>query len=292
MALNPAEEPPIDTSLSHHLEQRALEIAAEKATTPAQHAKVAQLQVLRAALMQQRDAFQHEAVTARHARGEVYSAARVAAINAMGPSREELERNARGLFRSAADADGVLQAHARVQFAHALMSSRLLLQHATPDIAEAARAMQRHEEAFAVAWVAAIGDAAFAAELRTIQRDALVALRTSTRPMVLVSEPAFEGFDDVDAQALGKAWNKLDALARELEVEPLSSFIALPDEGLSAAAAPAAIARTVDALLAALQAPQHKIPSRKAALAALTKVRDALAWLSARGGRAAFEIDL
>lgn len=292
MALIPDDEPPIDTSLSHHMEQRALEIAAEKAATPAQHAKVAQLQALRAALMQRRAAFQREAVAARHARGEVYSAARVAAINAMGPSREELERNARGLFRSAADADGVLKVHARVQFAHALMSSRLLLQHATSDIATAAQAMQRHEEAFAAVWVAAIGDTSFAAELHTIQRDALVALRTSTRPMVFVSEPAFEAFDDADAQVLGKAWNKLDALARELKVEPLSSFIALPDEGHSAAAAPAAIERTVDALLAALQAPQHKVPSRKAALAALTKVRDALAWLGTRGGRAAFEIDL
>ncbi len=292
MILNPDDEPPIDTSLSHHLEQHALGIAAEKAATPAQHAKVEQLQALRAVLMQFRDAFQREAVAARHARGEVYSAARVAAINAMGPSRKELERNARGLFRSAADADGVLEAHARVHFGHALMSSRLLLHHATPDIAAAARAMQAHEEAFAAAWVAAIGDAAFAAELRAIQRDALIALRTSTRPMLLVSEPAFEGFDDADAQALGKAWNKLDALARELGVEPLSNFIALPDEGLSAAATPTAIGRTVEALLAALQAPSHQVPSKKATLAALTKVSDAVAWLGTRGGRAAFEIDL
>jgi hypothetical protein len=80
MTRDPADEPAIDTALSHYMEQQALAIALDKAVTPDQRAKVEHLAALRLVLMQRRDAFHHEAVAKRHARGEVYSRTRVAAV--------------------------------------------------------------------------------------------------------------------------------------------------------------------------------------------------------------------
>lgn len=51
-------------------------------------------------------------------------------FNALGPSRDELEREVRALYQAAPDAEGVLEAHARVHFGHGLVSSRLLPAHA------------------------------------------------------------------------------------------------------------------------------------------------------------------
>ena len=88
--LNPADEPPIDTSLAHYLEERALAIAGEKARTEEERAAVSRLLAFRQSLMTDREAFSEESVRKRHARGEIYSPARVAVINSYCPSRESL----------------------------------------------------------------------------------------------------------------------------------------------------------------------------------------------------------
>lgn len=287
-----SDEPPIDISLAHYVEERALAIAREKAATPEQRARVDRLIELRITLMERRDAFAKEAVARRHARGEIYSKARVAAINAMGPTKSDLDEQVRSSYLRKTDPEGVLQAHARSHFTYGLVSARLLLANHTPDIMAAAREMQRHEEIFASAWVAAITDAAFKSELRQSQREALRVLRTSTRAMYLVTQPAFDEFDDINARELGKAWNKLDELAESLGVEPLSLFIALPDEDESAGIPVSRILPTLNALIAAVRSPGHKLPSKRAVILALNKIQDVLLRLSEENGRAHFEVDL
>ncbi|MEC5398759.1 hypothetical protein [Uliginosibacterium sp. H1] len=295
MSLDPADEPPIDNALAHYMEARALDIAREKAGTPAERAKLATLCALRERLMTQRGAFDRQAVAARHARGEVYSAARVAAINAMGPTRDDMDRDVRTLYAAQSSVDEVLRTHARTHFVYALMSSRLLLAEHTPDIAAAARAMQQQEEAFAAAWLACIGDDAFLAEVRALQREALGVLRTSTRAMYFVAQPdtvASVALDDTDAQVLGKAWKKLDELAVSLGQAPLSGFIAVPGEDDAAGVDAAQLLPVVDALLAALSTPAHKLSGKRATLAVLGKLREALVLLAQQGGRGYFDIDL
>lgn len=291
MATSAADEPPIDVSLAHYMEQRALEIAADKAATAEERATVARLSALRATLMGRRDAFMREATARRHARGEIYSAARVAAINAMGSSREKLEDEVRVLYGRRKDASDVLRAHARVHFAHGLVSARQALRYATPDIADALHAMRRDEEAFARAWIGAAGDAAFADEMRRAQRSASIGLRTATRPMHLVSQPPTDTWADDDALLLGKAWNRLDQIATDRGVAPLSNFIALPDEPSHTLASADDLLATVDSLLAALEEAQTRLPSRKALLALLARMRLSLTDMQQRGGRVGFEID-
>lgn len=290
MALDPATEPPIDTASAHHMEERALAVALDKARTAQERAKVEHLLGLRAALMRQREAFMKEATAMRHARGEIYSASRVAAINAMGASRERMEQEVRTLYLGQPGTRGVLEAHARVHFTTGLVSARLLLSAHTPDIAAAARDMHAREEAFAAEWIAAIGDAAFEAQLRQSQREALAMLRTSARPMVMVTEPGWDSFGDDDAQDLGKAWNKLDELAQALGLEPLSSRIALPGE-TDAGVAAARLAPVIDALAQAVQSPARKFPAKRATLAVLEKMRERLRAMP-QDGRAWFEVDL
>ncbi len=291
MTPDPANEPAIDTSPSHYMEARALEIALQKAADAAQRAAIEGLMQRRGALMGRREAYAAHAVAMRHARGEIYSSARVAAINAMGPGLATLERDVRALYLQQPDAARVLMAHARTHYAGALMSSRLLLAAYPANVAEAAREMQHHEEDFAAAWVAAVADPGFTAELRRLQRQALHQLRTSTRPMHFVADPSCTNFDDGDAEALGKAWSKLDDLAVALGVAPLSEFIALPEEGPSSGATRAQMLPSVDALAARLQQPGVKFPSKRAVAGALTKIRDTLERLPEQG-RACFEIDL
>jgi len=292
MSHDPADEPPIDAALAHYMEQQALAIALDKASTPDQRAKVEHLIALRLVLMQRRDAFNIEAVAKRHARGEIYSRARVAAINAMGPTQADLDSNVKSSYLRQPDAEGVLKAHARSHFAYGLVSARLMLALHTPDIADAARAMQGHEDAFAIAWIDAIDDASFKPELQQSQRETLRALRTSTRAMYFVTHPDVVQLDDLGASALGKAWNKLDELAQGLGVEPLSAFIALPGEEDSAGVAAHQLLPTLTALIDAVQGPGQKFPSKRAVLAVLTGIRDALQRLGERGGRAYFEVDL
>lgn len=207
------DEPPIDLSLAHYMEQRALAIALEKAQTADERGAVGRLQGLRAQLMAHRDAFTALATARRHARGEIYTAARVAAINAMGRGRESMNGDVKALYLRAADTVGVLKAHARTHFAAPLVSQRLGLPLYPPDVQTEAREMHAREEAFAAAWVAAIGDPAFAAELQASRHEALVFLRTSARPMHFVTSPPGENLTDQEAAELGKLWNKLDSLA-------------------------------------------------------------------------------
>lgn len=291
MPLDPSTEPLIDTSLSHYLEERALAIALVKAGSPAQHQRIERLRDSRRVLVEQRAAFAAEATAKRHARGEIYSKARVAAINSMGPTKTALDASAKHLYERQVDSIGVLQMHARVHFAHSLVSARLLLASTPPDIATVAAEMQRREEGFATEWIRAAGDADFAAEMRRLQREALCALRTASRPMHLATHPEARDLDDASAAALGKAWSKLDSLAQTAGVDPLSAFIALPDEPAAAGAPATQVLATTETLLAALTRPEQKLAGKRAVVAALTEVRAALTALPA-DGRAHFEIDV
>lgn len=286
-----ANEPPIDASLDHYLEERALAIALDKATTPEERERVERLAELRSALMQQREAYSKEATAKRHARGEIYSASRVAAINEMGPTQAELDDGIRALYLPQTTSEGVLKAHARTHFTQPLVFARRMLRDMPPDVAEAARRMQEHEEAFARAWTAAIGDPGFDAELREERRRALLLVRTATRPVYLVGKPAC-AFDDVDARELGKAWTKLDRLAESLGMRPLSEFIAFDDEHDTAGVPAGELLAIVEALLSDLAAPGRKFPSRRGAVAVLSKVRDALLALKGVEGTAHFEVDI
>jgi hypothetical protein len=284
-------EPPIDTSLHHYMEERALAIALDKSATAGQRCTVERLIETRAVLMKQRDAFLDEATTRRHARGEIYSSARVAAINAMGPTKADLDRDVRALYVHQPNVEGVLIAHARTHFAHALIASRLQLAMMPPDIAEAARDMQAREEAFAAAWVGAIEDPSFVAELKTLQREALRMLRTSTRPMYLVADPPSPAFDDADAVTMGKGWNRLDALCAEIGLEPLSGFIALPGEDPAADRPAADLLATLTALIERIRQRGEKFPAKTSTLGTLTKARSIVMETSEANGRVRFEMD-
>ena len=286
------DEAPLDRSSDHILEERALERALLLAQDAPTRARVEGLIAQRARLMRARDAFNVEATARRHARGEIYSASRIAALNAMTPSLADLEDNALSLYGRHGTTIEVLKTHVRVHFVNVLAAARLNLAYFPPDVLTAARALQAQEEAFAGAWLAAIDDAAFSAEIRAAQRAALRILRTSTRPMYCATRPHSVEMDDQEAAALGKAWNKLDELAATLDVEPLSNFIAVPGEDDDAGVAPARMAVSLDALCEALRQPQHKVPGKKSVLACLEKLRGALAALPQGTASAWFDIDL
>lgn len=293
MPLDPADEPPIDLSLSHYMEEQALAVAMDKADTPDLRAKLEHLLSLQAALMVQRDAFMQFAIARRHARGEVYSKARVAALNAMARSRKDMDASVKTLYLCQPDALGVLKVHARTNFTNVMVSQYLGLALAPPDIAQEARAMHAQEEAFASAWIAAIADADFLRDIQTLRREAVSLFRTASRPMYLVTQPELAADqDDEAAAALGKIWSKLDTLAQSRGVRPLSDFIALGDEGDDAGRAAADILPTVEALLGAVGDPAEKFPSRKKALTLLGQLKDQLQQLHSLGGRAYFEVDI
>lgn len=287
-----ANEPPLDRSRDHVLEQRALERALALADDEALQARLRALSARRDTLMTRREAFNREATCRRHARGEIYSAARVAALNALGPSLEELEKNAQSLYGRHDSAVDVLKTHARVHFVNVLAMARLNLANFPDDIRAAARAMQGEEEAFASAWLAAIDDAGFGEEIRQAQREALRQLRSSTRPMFLAARPTSVEMADQDAIVLGKAWNRLDELAESLGAEPLSNFIAVPGEDDAAGLTPARIAASVEALCTALRRPANKLPGKKATLACLERLLVTLAAMEGDTARAWFEVDI
>jgi hypothetical protein len=285
----PADEPQIDNSLAHYMEERALAVALDKAAAPHELRTVQHLLEIRLLLMEDRAAFQADAISKRHARGEIYSKARVKAINAMGPSRSEMDRTVEALYRGESDSEHVLKAHARAHFGYFLISARLSLSSYPPDILEAARWMRSREDAFAIAWINSITDPAFKRELAEQQRDAL---RSSARPVYFVTEPASASTVEVDAVALGKTWSRLDTLAQELGVETLSSFLAVPGEGADAGIEANQLLLTVNALLDSLRQSGQKIPAKRATLSALSAVRETLTTLSAVGGKAYFEVDI
>jgi hypothetical protein len=286
------DEPPIDTSLEHYMEERALAIALAMAGTPEEQASIEHLANLQADLMKRRQAHFREATTKRHARGEIYSKARVAAINAMGPSRQELDANVKGLYMAQGTSADVLRVHARTHFADVMVSKRLSLALMPADLAESAREMHAHEESFARAWIGAIGDPSFVDQMRVLQREAVTMLRTASRPMYLVTQPDTEAMSDDDALALGKIWNKLDTLAERLGVKPLSTFIAFDEEGEMAGAIASDILTTIRALIVGLDGSAHKIPSKKQTLVILHGLRATLERTEEVGGRAFFDVDI
>ncbi len=292
MTADPSQEPPIDLSLSYYTEERALAVALDKASTPDEREKVSQLVALRAELMAHRDAQLQEATAKRHARGEIYSKARVAAINAIGPSKAELDAGVKTRFLRQADAVGVLKSHARAAFGFGLVSQRLSLADTPADILESAHSLQAHEERFAKAWMAAIGDAAFAAEMRERQRETVAMLRTASRPMVFVSSHAPDALDDEDARELGKIWSKLDKLAESLDLTPPSRFIAFDEEGTAGDAPASELLPVIEGLIAGVADPVEKFPGKKKALAVLHKLKDAVAAAGQAGGGGHFEVDL
>jgi hypothetical protein len=173
------DEPPIDTSLEHYMEERALAIALAMASSPEEQERIEHLANLRAELMNRRQAHSQEATAKRHARGELYSKARVAAINAMAPSRQEMDAKVKGLYMAQGTSEDVLRVHARTHFASVLVSKRLSLALMPSDIAESARELHAHEESFARAWIDAIGDPSFVDQMRVLQREAMTMLRTA-----------------------------------------------------------------------------------------------------------------
>lgn len=291
MPLDPADEPPIDTSLHHYMEDKALAIALAKAETEEQKAKLEHLLELQASLMVQREAYTAVAIARRHARGEIYSKARVAAINAMGPNRAAMDASVKSLYQRQPDCEGVLKAHALTHFTSAFASQRIGLSLLPADIASESRTMLEREEAFAAAWIAAVNEPAFAAEVRERRREATALFRTASTAMYCVSFPPLDGLDDEDAIALGKIWKKLDSLADERGTKPLSDFIAFGDEGEEGSVPAGDILPTLVSLQEAVADPAQKFPSRKNALVVLGKLQDLLTRLDALQGRAFFEVD-
>jgi hypothetical protein len=242
--------------------------------------------------MEHRIAFEKEARCKRHARGEVYSAARVAAINAMGPSKAELDECVEMSYKSQNDSEGVLKAHARSHFGYGLVSARFLLASYPADIAAASHEILRQEEAFAEAWINSIGDKSFKAELRGLQLEAVRTLRTRSVPMYMVTHPTNVEMDDLDARELGEVWRRLDDMANELGAVPLSTFIALPGEDKSAGTAVEQVVPTLTALIDRIQTPGLKFPSKRAVVEVLTRIRTTLVQINDCDARVQFEPDI
>lgn len=290
--MEPIQEAALDDTLTYYLEEQALLCALEKAKSDHERGVVNQLILHRETLIAERAEHWKRVTIKRHARGEFYSDAKVKAINAMMPTKEELDRSVRACFESQPDFAGVLKNHALSQIGSRLIYERNLLANAPEDIVEDLRAMLALEEAFAAEWVKAIDDPAFQAELHQRQRETAAMLRTSKSGMHFISKPACPISAALDATVLGRAWNKLDSIAKCLGVKPLSTFIGIDGQSACDSAPAEDILPTVDALLAALQEGQHKLPAKKATAHELTLIRDALLWLQPRNGRTYFEVDL
>lgn len=284
-------EAPIDTTLNYYMEERALEIALSKAKTDGERAKVQRLIELRCNLLRHRAAHSEHMTAMRHARGEIYSDAKVMAINAMAPTKDELDQSVRTCYQSQVDVEGVLKAHARIHFGQGLISQSSLLTNVPNDIVDAARQMLALEKAFAAEWIAAIEDSTFHSELRKLQRDTMAMFRNASTPMFLVATPSCPDADALDSGVLGRAWNKLDALSDSLGIQPLSTFIGIEGQSADESASAEEVLITVDALLAALQDGKQRIPAKQATREVLTQLRNVLLWLQARQGRVYFDAD-
>jgi hypothetical protein len=292
MDSGPAREAPIEHSLDHYMEEQALACASAKAHTDQERAAIERLCRHRAVLMEKRAHFLDQVTAKRHACGEFYSDAKVASINAMGPTRAELDQRVRGCFESQPDVMSILKSHALSQFGYGLISQRSLLVHAPDDIVELVREKQALEEAFAAEWLDAIDDPSFRNQVRHAQRETMITLRTSSTGMFFVTEPACPSTDGVDAAELGRAWNKLDSFARELDVPELSAFIGIDGQSFPDGSSAEDILPTVEALLDALQDGKRKLPAKKSARESLRQIRNILFWLQSCNGRAYFAVDL
>lgn len=282
------QEKPIDLSLESYVEGRALELALAKATTDAARAEMQRLLEQRAALEERRAAHALDMTARRHARGEVYSDAKVDAINRMMPSMAELERSIRELFARLPDAAAVLERYAVTHFPMLRAQRRTMISALPAEAEEAARAMEEDEERFRTAWIAATGSPTLVRQLKARERELVLLFRTGSRPMFLVTTPASARAADVDGVALGKAWNKLDELCGARGVRPLSDFVGLDGQAPEDDALAAEVRVSVDALSAALAEPGNKVPGKKATRAALELVSALLKEVE----RARFEVDL
>jgi len=291
MTTPPKTEAKIDGSNCHYLEQRALELALARAATEAERAAIERLVALRADLELQRAAHSRLMVARRHARGEFYSDAKVRAINEMGPSRKELDKTVNDYYAKQEGAMGVLKVHGLVHFGMALMSQRSNLAQVPPDIVDDVRQMRELEEAFADAWGAAIGDPGYDAQLAERRREAARMFRTANMPMWLVALPACPLQRDMDANTLGRAWNKLEAISAEAGLTPLSSYVGIDGQTAADGAPAAEVLAAVDGLLAAIEATTKKLPSKKATLAVLEEVRAILQWSDQHQARVYFDVE-
>lgn len=284
-------EAKIDLSHSHYLERRALELALSRAAPGAERAAIERLLALRDTLQCERAAHDQRMVARRHARGEYFSDAKVKAINEMGPSRKELDKTVDDYYAKQDGAAGVLKAHGLAQFGAAMVSQRSSMSAVPADVADDVRQMRKLEDAFAEAWIATIGDPAYNAKLAERRREAARMFRTASTPMWLVTEPACPLQCDMDAGALGRAWNKLDTISEEAGLPSLSSYIGIDGQAAEDGAPAAEVLAAVDGLLAAINTSTHKLPARKAALAALEEVRVILRWAEQHEARVYFEVE-
>jgi hypothetical protein len=276
---------------SHYLERRALEMALSRAASDPERAAIERLLALRSALEVEREAHNQLMVVRRHARGEFYSDAKVKAINAMGSSRKEMDKTVNEYYAKQEGAMGVLKAHGLSHFGLAMVSQRSNLAHMPPDVVEDARQMIKREEAFADAWIAVINDPAYNARLAERRREAAKMFRTASTPMWLVAQPACPKQREMDGDALGRAWSKLESISVEAGLTPLSNYVGIDGQAPEDGAPAAEVLVAVDGLLAAIAASAKKLPARKATLAALEQVRAILQWADEHQARVYFEVD-
>ena len=284
-------EAKIDDSLSDYLEERALAIALEKASCDQERDRIQQLAELRQHLLVRRAAHTREMIAKRHARGEFYSPAKVKSINAFGPSRAELDKTVRDCYLQRPNSGEVLKAHARIHFGYNLMAQRSQLAYATADVKSDMQRMYREEAHFAEAWLEAIDDHPFRLQIREQQRQALRSLRSCKTAMFLVTRPPHPELGQLDCQALGKAWTRLDDLCLSEGLVPLSAYIGFEDQSPADDFAAAEVLASVSGL-AALLGSQAKIPGKKAVRASLEQLQRILEWLQEHQGRLHFEVDL
>ncbi|MGW8393390.1 hypothetical protein [Pseudoduganella sp. HUAS MS19] len=292
MTTPPKSEAKIDTSLTNYLEQRALELAQSRAASDRERAAIGHLLALRAGLEEEREAHHQLMVARRHARGEFYSNAKIRSINALGPDRQELDKTVNDYYAQQDGAMGVLKAHGLSHFGAVMVSRRSNLAYAPPDVIDEVRKMHKLEEAFADAWISAIGDAEFDAELAERRREAAKMFRTASMPMWLVAQPPCPAQHDMDAGALGRAWSKLESISEEAGLMPLSDYVGIDGQAPEDGAPAAEVLQAVDGLLAAIDASAKKLPARKATLAVLLEVRAILLWAVEHRARVYFDVDL
>ncbi|KQV46001.1 MULTISPECIES: hypothetical protein [unclassified Duganella] len=284
-------EAKIDTSNSHYLEQRALELALSRAASEGERAAIERLAALRAELEVKREAHSQLMNARRHARGEFYSDAKVKAINEMGPRREDLDKTVNHYYAKQDGAKGVLKVHGLSHFGAVTVSRRSSLSAAPPDIIDDVRQMLELEDAFADAWAAAIDDPAYNAGLAQRRLDAAKMFRTASMPMWLVSQPECPMQRDMDAATLGRAWSKLESISAEQGLAPLSNYVGIDGQAEEDGAPAAEVLAAVDGLLAAIGASTKKLPAKKATLAALEEVRAILQWAEQHQARVYFEVE-
>jgi len=292
MTAPPRAEAKIDVSNAHYLEQRALEIALSRASSGAERAAIERLVALRDELEARRQAHHQLMVARRHARGEFYSDAKVKSINAIGPSRKELDKTVDDHYARQDGPMGVLKAHGLASFAFRLVSERDNLRHMPPEVIDDARRMLKLEQAFADEWIAVIADQEFNAKLAERRREAVNMFRTTSTPMWLVAEPACPMQRDMDAATLGRAWSKLDAISVDAGLTPLSSYVGFDGQAPEDGAPAAEVLAAVDDLLAAIDASDKKLPARKATLAVLEELRIILHWADQQQAQVYFDVGI